>query len=182
MTAEYREATPSSVRKLLVETFEAITGLQSGRVLIEGMNDRRPSEGLYCTLWFREARPEDHNVIDFLEDSESGVPYERLLNQMIETVQVSFWGRGARDMAIETLSRLDMTDRFCDLWRIIGFAGIDSLQDIPTGSMGQMRERSLFNLRFYVCYGRKYPAKWFEVEEMDVVWVRPGNDEIKFSV
>ena len=46
----YVEATPASVRKLLVCVMEAITGLKPGRVLIEGKTDRRPSEGLYCTM------------------------------------------------------------------------------------------------------------------------------------
>ena len=169
------EATPASVRKLLVETIEAITGLASGRVLIEGVSDKRPSEGLYCTLWFKSARPEMYNDPYF--DPETGDEY--LDNETLVEVQASFWGDGARDMALETVSQLSRSERERDLWMVIGFAGVDSVEDIPSVSMGQIRQRAIFNFKFYVCYGRRYPAECFDTSNISVVWVRPGGQEYK---
>jgi len=173
------EATPASVRKLLVETMETIACLKPGRVLVEGKTDHRPSEGLYCTLWFKRARPEAYNDAEEYEDIYNpDVFHERLRNETLVEVQVSFWGDGAQDAALETVSRLHRSAREKDLWRVIGFAGVDSVQDIPSVYEGQIRQRALFNLQFYVCYGRRYPAECFDVSNIAVVWVRPGGEEI----
>ena len=171
---ERMEATETSVRRLLVETMEAITGLSPGRVIVEGRADRRPSEGLYCTLWFRSARPEAHNDAEF--DPETSDEY--LCNETLVDVQVSFWGSGAKDAAMEAVSQLGRSEREKDLGRVTGIPSVGEIQDIPAKFEGQMRERALFNLQFYVCYGRRYPAEWFDTTNISVIWTRPGGEEI----
>ena len=146
----------------LVRVFEAITGLGEGRVLRENYNDRRPKGGLYCTLWFKNASPLQQNDGDFEIDEESGELIQTLRNETLFTAQVSFWGPLAYEAALSAASALQNSERWADLWRIIGYAGIDDVQDISTAYLGQVQPRAFFNFNFYVCLGVKYSSGWFD--------------------
>jgi hypothetical protein len=53
--------------------------------------------------------------------------------------------------------------RFADLWRGIGYAGIDSVQDISTQYGAKIQQRAYFNFDFYVYFGRSYPVDYFKL-------------------
>lgn len=153
--------TPEVLNNTLVAVFEDITGFDKGRVLRENYNDRRPSGGLYCTLWLKSAEPLPQNDGDFEIDEITGDMEQTLRNETYFTVQVSFWGSRAYEAALSAVSALQNSQRWADLWRIIGFAGIDRVQDISTAYLGKIQPRAFFNFNFYVCLGAKYPADWF---------------------
>lgn len=160
--------TPKAVRKLFADVLKAITGLSEGRVIIETKADRRPPEGLYCSLWFKSMTPLPQNDGDFEYDPDYGIddPLNQILdNETLCTVQINFWGDDAYDKAAETMQALQSGARFADLWRIIGFAGIDAVQDISTQYGAKIQQRAFFNLDFYVCFGRAYPIDYFNVSQ-----------------
>lgn len=153
--------TPEVLNNTLVAVFETITGLGEGRVLRENYNDRRPPGGLYCTLWLKSAEPLQQNDGDFEIDETTGEVRQTLRNETYFTMQVSFWGPQAYEAALSAASALQNAQRWADLWRIIGFAGIDRVQDISTAYLGKIQPRAFFNFSFYVCLGALYPADWF---------------------
>lgn len=158
-----------SIRKLFVETTEALTGYARGRVLIETMTDRRPSEGApYCTLWFKNLEPLVMNVGDFYYGDDTEDAVQVLDNESHCTVQFSFWGVGAYNEATRFMQTLHAQRRFHDLWRIVGFAGIDSVQDISTQFGAKVQQRAYFNLDFYACLGRALPSDWFNVSQWGI--------------
>lgn len=159
--AEKNTVTADVLNDTLVEVFENLTGLGKGRVLRENYGDRRPPSGLYCTLWFKTAEPLQQNNGDFEYDEASGVFVQTLRNETYFTVQVSFWGPGAYEAALKAVSALQNSQRWADLWKIIGYAGVDAVQDISTAYLGKIQQRAFFNFNFYVCLGAAYPADWF---------------------
>lgn len=160
--------TPQAVRKLLVDTLQAMTGYAAGRVLIETKADRRPQDKApYCTLWFKNAEPLVQNDGDFYyDDSDDTADGLQVLdNETLVTVQINFWGDDAYGEAMSAAQALQNAQRNFDLWRIIGFAGIDGVQDISVQYGAKIQQRAYFNLNFYVCYGRSYPIYWFNVTD-----------------
>lgn len=166
--------TKESVSKLLVGVLERITGLGKGRVIIEGEAGPRPSEGLYCTLWWKDATPEPQNDGDFTDDGpeceydKSHPLTQHLRNETYCTVQVSFWGKGAFEAALSAVSALQNAQRWFDLWRVLGYGGVDRVQDISAAFRGLLQGRAFFNLSFYACFGAAYPADWFDAVTLDV--------------
>lgn len=173
-----------AVRKLFVESTEALTGYARGRVLVETMSDRRPADGApYCTLWFKNLEPLAVNVGDFYFDYETEDPdktidaVQVLDNESFCTVQFSFWGNGAYNEATRFMQTLHAQRRYHDLWRVVGFAGIDAVQDISAQYGAKIQQRAFFNLDFYVCLGRALPADWFDVSQWGIAL--PKNKDYK---
>lgn len=158
------------VRKLFVETTEALTGYGRGRVLVETMTDRRPAEeSPYCTLWFKTLTPLVVNVGDFeYEDDDDEDATQIFNNESHATIQFSFWGKGAYNEATRFMQTLHAQRRFHDLWRIVGFSGIDAVQDISTSFGAKIQQRAYFNLDYYVCLGRALPADWFDTSKWKI--------------
>lgn len=156
--------TAPRVRKLFVEATETLTGYERGRVLIETYTDRRPADGKpYCTLWFKNLEPLPVNVGDwYFSDVEEGDAIQIIDNESLCVIQFSFWGPDAYGEAVSFMQTLHAQRRFHDLWRIVGFAGIDSVQDISTQYGGKIQQRAFFDLSYYVCLGRALPADWFD--------------------
>lgn len=160
--------TKEHIEKLLVGILERVTGLAKGRVIIEGKDGPRPPDGLYCTLWWKDAIPEPQNEGDFTYDGpeceydKSPPITQHLRNESYCTVQISFWGAGAFDMALATVAALQNAQRWFDLWRVLGYGGVDRVQDISAAFRGRIQGRSFFNLSFYACFGTSFPADWFD--------------------
>lgn len=167
------KVTPIAVRKLLVDVMQAITGYKVGRVLVETKADRRPQDGSpYCTLWFKNSEPLVQNDGDYYIDTpdySSDVNGVQVLdNETLVTVQINFWGDGAYDEALKACQTLQNAQRFFDLWRVIGYAGIDSVQDISVQYGAKIQQRAYFNFDFYVCYGRMYPLEYFKISQWQI--------------
>lgn len=160
------------VRKLLVETVEALTGLARGRVLVETLADRRPADTApYCTLYFRDIEPLPVNEGDWYFDSADDITIDATQvhdNESLATVRIMFWGAEAFFEATKLMQAFHAQRRFNDLWQLIGFAGFDMVQDISTEYNGQIQQRAFFNMQFYVCLGRAFPADWFKVSQWEI--------------
>lgn len=165
------ETNQKFIGALFVHTLQQITGLPAGRVIIETKADRRPPEGLYCTVWFKELEPLVQNEGDFeypLDSYDNDEPATQILdNESHCVVQIEMWGDDAYARAIDAMQALQNSQRFEDLWRVIGFAGIDYVRDISVQYGAKIQQRAYFNLSYYVCLGKKYPADWFK----DTQWV-----------
>lgn len=167
------KVTPQAVRKLLVDVMQTITGYAAGRVLIETKADRRPQDRApYCTLWFKNSELLVQNNGDYYIDTPdytSDVDGMQVLdNETLVTVQINFWGDGAYDEALAASHALQNAQRFFDLWRVLGYAGIDSVQDISVQYGAKIQQRAYFNLDFYVCYGRMYPLEYFKISQWSI--------------
>lgn len=166
--------TKDHIEKLLVGVLERITGLGKGRVLVEDNTGPRPSDGLYCTLWWKDATPEPQNDGDFTDDGpecdydKSHPLTQHLRNETYCTVQVSFWGKGAFEMALSAVSALQNAERWFDLWRVLGYGGVDRVQDISAAFRGLVQGRAFFNLTFYACFGAEYPSDWFDTMTLEI--------------
>lgn len=157
--------TTRDIKDLLVEVMERITGLKD-RVVIETETGPRPGEGLYCSLWFKGFEPLPQNVGDYRteadEDGESLSMVQHLRNETYCTVQVTFRGTGAFEAATASIGWLQMDGRNFDLWKILGFGGVDALQEISMQYQGRIEPRCFFDLSFYACLGADYPVDWFD--------------------
>ena len=178
--------TPNDVKELLVGTLEKITGLPPGRVIRETEAGPRPSSsnagfennGLYCSLWWKTFEPLPQNGGDYSEAPEhEGLPedydksrpiIQHLRHEAWCEVQVSFWGAGAFEMAVQTVQALQADARWFDLWRVLGFGGVDYIQDVSTAFRGQIQNRCFFTLSFYACFGADYPADWFDTAQWEI--------------
>lgn len=169
---EVLACTPEVVQKLLQEVTCAMTGYDADHVLIETKADRRPQDTKpFASLWFKNAEPLRQDQGDIYidqdaPDSEDGI--QVLDNETLFTVQFNFWGRGAYSTALSVVSALQNARRFFDLWRLIGFAGIDAVQDISAVYGAQVQQRAYFNCDFYACFGRKYPVDWYKVSQWEL--------------
>lgn len=168
---KYTEASAKQVRKLLVDVMQRVTALPNGRVLIETKADRRPSEGLYCTLWFKELTPLVQNDGDFEYNTDE--PTTELITQTLDheslcTVQLTMWGDDAYDRVTDAMQALQNAQRQFDLWQILGFAGFDSVQDISVQYGAKIQQRAFVNLHYYACLGKKYPSDWFDVSQWEM--------------
>lgn len=169
--------TLDTIRKTLVEVIEKVTGLPEGRVIREGYSDRRPKSGLYCTLWFRAVEPLVQNAGDWYFDDENELQ-QNLRNESICTVRIAFWGPRAYEKALETVGFLQNNQREFDLWRIMGYGGIDQVEDLSTAYLGKEQPRSQFNFTFHACLGAEYPADWFDTSQW-VISLPQHNDYLQ---
>ena len=170
--------TPENVKQLLVSTLEKITALPPGRVIRETEAGPRPSSGLYCTLWWKTFEPLPQNGGDYAENPQyEGQPddydkthpiIQHLRNETWCEVQINFWGAGAFDLAVQTLQALQSDARWFDLWKVLGFGGVDAVQDISTAFRAQIQSRCFFTLSFYACFGGDYPAEWFDTSQWEI--------------
>ena len=152
------------VRKLLVETTERLTGYERGRVLVETKTDRRPADGNpYVTIWFKSLEPLSVNEGNVYIDEEE--QHQVIDNESFCTVQFNFWGDDAYTEALKFMQSLHARQREFDLWQILGFSGIDSVQDISQQYGGKIQQRAFFNLSFYVLLGRVFPVEWFNISQ-----------------
>lgn len=176
------KVTWAQIRKLFVEATEVLTGYARGRVLIETMIDRRPADtGPYCTIWFKNLEPLTVNVGDFYFDFTDDEPdaAQVIDNESLCAAQFSFWGQGAYNEATRFMQTLHAQRRFHDLWRIVGFAGLDAIQDVSSEYGGKIQQRAYFTLNFYTCLGRALPADWFDTSKWIVA--KPANNNYKES-
>lgn len=166
------ECTPDSVQTLLQQVVCAITGYTADHVLIESKADRRPQDTKpYATLYMKRFEPLKQDVGDYYIDQDAPVAEDGtqvLDNETLFTVQFNFWGRGAVSTAMSVVSALQNGQRFFDIWKIIGFAGIDSVQDISAAYGAQIQQRAFFDCDFYACFGKAYPLDWYKVAQVEL--------------
>lgn len=177
--------TPDNVKKLLVSVFESMTGLAPGRVIWETSGGPRPSEGLYCSLWWKDFAPLPQNQGDY-SDPDGTLPpdpegrgeliTQHLRNETWCTVQVSFWGAKAFETAVATVGELQNDNRIFDLWRILGYGGVEAIQDISAPRGGKMQQRVFFDLSFYACFGADYPVDWFDISQWTIDFADPPGE------
>jgi hypothetical protein len=158
---DYVSVTPASIRTLLVAAISAMSGIAADRVQIETKNDARPSDGLYATLWFKGSDVLPDYSGDKLIGNESTVT-ETLRGESLCSVQISFWGAGAYDAAVKTQLKFLNNQREFDLWRILGSAGVESVQDLSQQFGGQVQQRAFFEFNYYVCFENLVPLDWFD--------------------
>jgi hypothetical protein len=168
--------TTKEVKKLLIAVLADITGLDPSRVIWEATGGSRPSEGLYCSLWWRSFEPLAQNQGEYRDNDESDGLIQNLRNETLCAVQISFWGSNAFDTAAFTVGALQNDNRIFDLWRVLGYGGIDSIQDISTAFGGQIQKRCFFNLSFYACFGADYPVDWFDSSQWSIRSSGHDND------
>ncbi len=165
--AEMQEITMAIIRKMFVEVIEQLTGYTRGRVLVETMADRRPVDGKpYCTLWFKNLEPLTYSEGDWQLDTDEPIQYQD--NETLAMLQISFWGDDAFSEAYRLSQLFHAAARQFDLWRVVGYAGIDQVQDISTSYGAKIQQRAFFNLSFYVCLGRKIPADYFDKSQWGI--------------
>lgn len=176
------QITPEAVTKLFVEVTEALTGYGPGRVLVETKADRRPQDKApYATLWFKLMEPLPQNEGDWyyesLEYDNNEQAAQVLDNETLCTLQFGFWGDDAYHEAIKLMHALQNANRQFDLWRIVGFAGFDSVQDISVQYGAKIQQRAYFNMDFYVCFGRCYDVDWFKVSNWNLTDINTANSK-----
>ncbi len=168
--------TVADVKLLLVQVMELCTGLPPGRVIYSGDGDSgpRPSEGLYCSMWWKrlEPLPQTAGAYSAIGDD----MLQEMRNESLCEVQVDFWGKKAFDTAAIAIQKLQADARFFDLWRVIGYGGIDAVQDISAYFQGTVQGRAFFTLSFYACFGSEYPVEWFDTSHWQIL---PNNDKQK---
>ena len=189
----FRVLTLAEVRKILVDVFTKISGLEDGRVLIETKADRRPSDGKpYITLWTKnvEYYCENDGFFTFPE----GIPSEHteeaaiqyMDHEVLITVQVSVWGDGAQDIAGSLVGHLQNSNRWADLWKLFGFSNTGPLQDLSLTYGAKIQQRALFNFDFYAHLGQTYDVDWFYNSQWDLAlpsrgygdaWQQSSEDE-----
>ncbi|MEG6501569.1 MULTISPECIES: phage neck terminator protein [unclassified Desulfovibrio] len=173
--------TPEDVKKLLVSVLEGLTGLGSGRVIWETSGGPRPSEGLYCSLWWKDFELLPQNVGDYTAPTGPDPDKARPITQHLRheswcTVQISFWGPKAFESAVRTVLALQSDDRSFDLWKVLGYGGTDAVQDLSTAFRGRIQARCFFNLSFYACFGADYPAEWFDISQCGIKYAGEIED------
>jgi hypothetical protein len=161
-----------AVRKLLVDTVALLSGLAAGRVLVETKADARPSDGLYATLWFKEtdAQPEFGGTLN----TDTG--QEELKGEAYCTVQITFWGPGAYDAALNTRLLLNSSARELDLYKVVGSAGCTSVQDLSAAFAGRVQQRAFFDFSFYVCFDVEVPSDWFDTSSWVIDVYNQGSE------
>jgi hypothetical protein len=174
--------TPDDVKKLLVSVFEVVTGLGAGRVIWETEAGPRPPEGLYCSLWWKSFEPLPQNQGDYSDPARNAgaspngrgaLITQHLRNETWCTVQVSFWGPRAFATAAMAVGALQNDNRNFDLWRILGYGGVEAMQDISLPFRGRVQPRCFFDLSFYACFGADYPVDWFDTSQWTIDFADP---------
>jgi len=167
--------TLSDVKTLLASVMARATGFGPDRVIWETGGGPRPPEGLYCSLWWRSLEPLPQNMGEYrdvpdpdLFDKTTPI-IQTLRNEAWCTVQVSFWGLRAFEAATAVVGVLQNDNRTFDLWRVLGYGGIDAIQDVSAPFRGRMQPRCFFNLSFYACLGADYPVEWFDVSRWAIL-------------
>lgn len=156
--------TRKTVKKLLQETIAALSGMPTERVIWEDRPGPRPSDGRYFTLWWKNIEPLVQNSGEYAFHDD-GSATQHLCHESYCSVQVSAWGQDAFDAVHEVAQALQADSRWFDLWRLIGYGGVDSVQDISAAFRGQVQGRAYFNLDFYACFGADHPTEWFNVSQ-----------------
>lgn len=133
-------------------------------VLIRSDMDAQP-EGPYCVIAFVKADPLDHDVEYFPEDEEGVHLVELAREETLCALEISFQGKYAMDRALRCTGFLRNNQRSFDLWRILGFAGLDAVESKGSPYHGKLRERASFRVNFYTAFGAYYPADWFSASQ-----------------
>ena len=178
--------TPESVLAVLVHVLESATGLGSGKVILEGGNQGpRPAsdsqDSLYCSLWWKRMEPLPQNTGDYADNTDpcdydnAGPITQHLRNETWCTVQVSFRGASAFSKAVEAAAALQNDERFFDLWKILGYGGIESIQDATAPFRGGVQPHAFFNLSFYACFGSEHQAEWFRNSQWAILGYPEGQ-------
>lgn len=167
--------TTEEVKKLFIAVLERITGFPSGRVIWETTGGPRPPDGLYCSLWWKGLELLPQNMGDYSApggnepDPDKDKPLtQHLRHESWCTVQISFWGPKAFEAAVRAVQALETSDRWFDLWKMLGYGGTDAIQDISAAFRGRIQGRCFFNLSFYACFGSDYPAEWFDIAQLGI--------------
>lgn len=156
--------TIQAVNELLIGYFSRLFGWEGqGRVLIETMARTRPPDGLYMTLWWKNNDLLVQNTGEFIQpEDESEQGTQQLDNESLCTVQVTLRGQDAYSQCCEARYSLESSQRFFDLWKLLGFSGCDPVTDMSGAFGAHVQQRAFFDFHFYACFGRGYPADWFD--------------------
>ena len=136
-------------------------------VLIRGDMDARP-EGPHCVIAFIKADPLEHDVNEFPEDGEGASLEELAREETLCSVEIRFHGRYAMDRALRCTGILRNNRRNFDLWRILGFAGLDPVKSKSPRFFEAQEERARFRINFYADFGARYPADWFSSSKWEL--------------
>lgn len=165
------------VRNAVWQAVVEASGLEPTRVIVESRNDRRPSEGLYISLWWHsnEDLVQNDGEIQVAEDGDTMT--QTLRNESYEKVRIACWGDDAYDMSIKIRGQLQNANRFRDLWKIIGFSECTEIQDVSQSYRASQQQRTHFNFAYYVCYEDTYVIDQFERAQMTITLPLTGYDE-----
>ena len=175
--------TTEITKKLFVSVLESVTGLAPGRVIWEDSGGPRPPEGLYCSLWWKGFEPLSQNQGEYSDPEHGGrgeLITQHLRNETWCTAQVSFRGPGAFETAVKVVGSLQNDNRNFDLWRFLGYGGVDAIQDISMPFGGRIQQRCFFNLSFYACFGAEYPVDWFDISRWGIEFAG-GTENFEYS-
>lgn len=159
-----KELTIDSVNALFRDYICEFLKLSGDRVLIETRMDRRPIDGLYVTLWWKRQEPlmQVASDADFSYNEETGTATNYLPNETYATLQITCRGPNAYNVCSELRYSLYDPARYFDLFRVIGFGGAGTVEDLSASYGGRIQQRAFIDVSFYCCFGRSYPADWFD--------------------
>jgi hypothetical protein len=172
--------TNASLRALLVQCVQDTLGYPAGRVIVENMSDRRPEDGApYATIWIKRTKFLVQNEGDF-ESTVSGM--EQILhNECIITAQFSVYGADAYGETIKLSNAIHSANRWRDLWRVLGYAGQSSVQDISMLFGAKIQQRAFFDVDFYAYMGSAINIDWFNTAAIalgDESFIMPINHTV----
>lgn len=184
--------TTEDLENLLVAVLERVTGLGPGRVLLGGGNaGPRSTDDLYCSLWWRGIEPlrQNHGAYRGIHgpsnpDNPDNPDQSGLITQILDNpawcdMRVRFQGPGAMRTAVATAGWLQNDDRWFDLWRLVGFGGVNAVMDDGAPFGGHMQSRASFDLSFYAGFGAEYPVAWFDVSQWTVAQYPSGGPHLE---
>lgn len=153
---ELSPITITAIENLFQEVVTAVTGEPC---IIEPANGPQPAKR-FCSLDIKTADPMDHRVADFIE-TDTGDLAERARNETRLSMAAAFWGKEAMTRATSCMHALQSYQRVFDLWRLLGFSGVDPVQATGSAYLGKIQDRAQFTIYFYAALGALYPADWF---------------------
>jgi hypothetical protein len=166
--------TPVLIRNLLVDMVQTSLGYPDGRVLVENMTDRRPSDGVYATVWVKRTRFLVQNDGDF-----DGVGLNQVLhNECLITAQFSIYGADAYGECIRLSNAVHSGQRWTDLWRYLGYAGQSEVVDISMMYGAQIQQRCMFEVTFYAYMGSRFPSDFFTSANMYIQQDNKAYDDL----
>lgn len=155
--------TVDSINALLRAVVIKSLNLSESHVIIETRNRPRPyDDGLYVTIFWVTQDLLVQGSGDFLyPDNGLSEGTQALRNDAFCTVRILTRGTNAYNAASLLRQAFDSADRQWDLYHVVGFAGIESIQDISVNFGGQIQQTAFFDFSFYVCFGAEYSIPWF---------------------
>lgn len=165
--------TEKDVNKVFIDFINLVMGWETeeNRVLIETKTGPRPHQSLYFTLWWRS--------IYFLKQNEGRIIPPENPDKTLPAVQylrgeaqcgiyITARGPEAFGAALRVRQALDSAQRWCDLWRILGFGGTDEIHDESAEYNSRIQPRAFFELQFNANFGAEYPVDWFDASQWDI--------------